>query len=445
MRSGRFNILVFIYAGWIAVASALFFLVAGKTGYTFTTIGIAVLWLSGIIVLIQYVNITNKNLLLFLQSFRFHDNTIQFNKIRKFPFRPIYDEFNRIIQEFKTMKLEKETEHQYFEHVIRHVNTALIAWDESGTITLFNDTAKKLLKTPYISHFDSLSNISPDLPGILRSLEPGKKQLTRLDLGNEKVPFSLNLSRFRQGEHTINLVAIDDIKTELEENESEAWQKLMKILNHEIVNSLSPIKLVSSGLDRRLDAGFSNEDDTGDIVTDLREGLKAINNRTQGLLRFIEDYKVLSEIPRPDLKRISIADLFHSLVPLLKSTLVPASVEITQEVTPGDLEISMDRKLVEQVLINIIKNSVQALENVPESRIQLLAYIEDERSVVEVTDNGSGIPFNVRDFIFMPFFTTKENGSGIGLSFSRQVMKLHRGMIRVFSKENQGTSVLLYF
>ena len=445
MKSDRFNLAVFLYALWIALASALFFKASENTGYTFTSIGLVVLWITGIIMLVIYVNITNKNLLVFLQSFRFHDSTIEFNKIKKFPFRPIYDEFNRIILEFKNLKQEKEMEHQYFEHVVKHVNTALIAWDENEKITLLNETAKNALGTPFIATLDGLSHISGELPSILRNLEPGNKQVIRIELKNERIPLSVNFSRFKLENRVINLAAFDNIKNELEDNESEAWQKLIKLLNHEIVNSLSPVNLVSSALVKKLDDGINDLSSFREVKDELNEGLKAIHNRSQGLLRFIEDYRILSEIPRPEIKKEQARELVGSLVHLVKDSLVPPGIKISYSIKPDNLLIPLDRKLIEQVLINLIKNSVQALDGSPNPEINIEAYYSGDHIIIEVHDNGCGIPFNIRDFVFMPFFTTKTDGSGIGLGFARQVMRIHKGMIQILTKENQGTSVLLLF
>ncbi len=444
MKSDRFNLIVLIYALWIAGTSALFFAAVETTGYTFTSIGLVIMWIMGIFLLIQYVNITNRNLLVFLQSFRFHDNTIEFNKIKKFPFRPVYDEFNRIIHEFKLLKQEKETEHQYYEHVVKHVNTALIAWDENEKIRILNDKAQKAFKTPFISTLSGLKFIVPDLPDILRNLEPGKKQLYRLNIRNQQIPLSISFSRFIQDQTIINLASIEDIGDELEENESEAWIKLMKLINHEIVNSLSPIKLVSSGLGKKLETNSENITDL-ETSNELKDGLKAIYNRSNGLLRFIEDFRTISEIARPDIREESVDELFASLVHLVRNSLVPPDVNISFTVEPEKLRIHGDRKLIEQVLINLIKNSVYSLKDIQEPGIRLTGFIKDDRTILGISDNGCGIPFNIRDFIFMPFFTTKKEGSGIGLSFSRQIMKLHKGNIQVISEEGAGTTVFLIF
>ncbi|HLF34423.1 MAG TPA: ATP-binding protein [Cyclobacteriaceae bacterium] len=445
MRSGRFNVTVTAFAISIAIISALFIKAAGAEGYTFTSLGLIVLWISGIIFLIHYVSVTNRNLLLFLQSFRFHDSTIEFNRIKKFPFQLIYDEFNRIIQEFKLLKQEKELEHQYYEHVVKHANTGLIAWDELERITLINDTAKSTLKIPFVATLGGLAGTSKGMPDELRKLDPGIKKLLRINIGNEIIPLSVNLSRFKLENRSINLVALNDLRNELEENESDAWQKLMRILNHEIVNSLSPIKLVSSALSSKVESMNSRDPETRDISGEIREGLKAIHNRSAGLLRFIEDYKAITDVPKPELRNISVHELVLSVVSLVKGTIVPDKIELRVDGNAEDLLILADKDLIEQVLINLIKNSVYALRETTSPVISIRGFQGNKGKGIVLQDNGCGIPFNIRDFIFMPFFTTKKDGTGIGLSWSRQIMRMHKGRISIDSQEGSGTRILLLF
>jgi two-component system nitrogen regulation sensor histidine kinase NtrY len=445
MKSNRFNFFVALFAIWIALSSALFFKLAGRTGYTFTTIALAGSWLIGILMLINYVNTTNRNLLVFLKSFRFKDSTIEFNRIGNFPFGSIYNEFNRIINDFKKLKEEKELEHQYFEHVVKHIHTGLIAWNSENHLVLFNETAKKILKTPYIATLGGLVIISKELPELLNHLEPGVNKLIRVNINNEIVPVSLNLMRYKMGESVINLVAMSDLRNELEENESEAWLKLLKILNHEIVNSLSPVKLVSSALLKKIETPTVYQEEFQNIQNDLKEGLSAIQNRSSSLLRFMEDYKAVTDIPKPEIKLELAGELISSLINLLKGSIIGENVKIIIIINPLELPILVDRRLLEQVLINLIKNAVYALQDEPNPIIQVSGYKISDRTVIEIRDNGCGIPFNIIDFIFMPFFTTKKDGSGIGLSWSRQIMKMHKGSIQINSVEKSGTSVKLIF
>jgi nitrogen fixation/metabolism regulation signal transduction histidine kinase len=330
--------------------------------------------------------------------------------------------------------------------VVRLAHAGLIAWSVDEHITLINETCKKIFKTPFVKKLDGLSAVCPDLPIILRDLKPGEKKLVRVEIKSVVIPLSFILSRFALENRMMNVVVVMDLRNELEENESEAWQKLMKILNHEIVNSLSPIKLMSSGLMQKM-----NEPDTRTaeetllFKNEVSEGLKAIYNRSSGVLRFIEDYKALTDIPRPEIRKESAWEMISSVVNLSRGALIPESVKVDMEGVTRNQVIPVDRTLIEQVLINLLKNSVQAVEGKGNAKITISSYVLDNREVIEISDNGCGIPFNIRDFIFMPFFTTKKDGSGIGLSWSRQIMKLHHGYIQVISAEGQGSSVRLYF
>ena len=457
MNSNRFNLTIIFYSIVIAITSSLLMWAVGQENKIVTSISLAAIWVAEVIFLIRYINITNRNLLLFLQSFQFKDATLSFTKKKNLPFKTIYDEFNRIIDQFNQMKTDKEIEHQYFEHIIKHVDTGLLAWDRKGKIHLINQAAKKLLKLPYISSLQGLGNIMDELPDILSEIKPGRQKLIRVPRGNELVSLYLRVSEFSIAGEKIRLASFQNINPELEESESEAWQKLIRVMTHEIVNSVGPIKLLSSTLLKTVNnpeevkkgkgqpaaagtIGFSEQ-----AFSNICAGLQAINSRSQGLSKFVEDYKTITDLPKPSFEEVHVAALIQNIITLLKDHLITNDIKISTSVYPPDLRALMDRKLVEQVLINIIKNAVHALQDHPSPLISISSKMDYDRMTIIIEDNGCGIPFNTMDYVFMPFFTTKQGGSGIGLTLSRQIMKLHNGMMNLISKEGEGTRVILTF
>ena len=447
MNSNRFNINIIFFSFSIAITSYAFMWAISQPNKIVTSISLAVLWIIEILFLIRYINTTNKNLLLFLQSFHFKDSSLTFYKNRKLPFKPIYNEFNRIIDLFNQLKTEKEIEHQYFDHVIKHVDTGLLAWDSNNQVTLFNMAAKQILNVPHIGNLSGLKSISKDMPEKLENLKPGRQELLKILHGDELISLYVRVSEFTISGEKIKLASFQNIHSELEESESEAWQKLIKVLTHEIVNSVSPMKLVSSSLLKTLSK--SDEKDqimlTSEELENMQSGLSAIYNRSLGLSKFVDDYKTITDIPKPDFEEVKVSELFDEILDLLKNSFLNDRIKIKVKLDPGDLRIFMDKKMIAQILINLLKNSAHALSDKRNPLIELTSIGLKDRALIIIEDNGCGIPFNMLDYVFMPFFTTRQEGSGIGLTLSRQIMKAHNGFINLVSHEGEGTKVTLIF
>jgi two-component system nitrogen regulation sensor histidine kinase NtrY len=252
MKSSQFNIRVIFHAVLIAITAGLFLWAIGQENKIVTSISLFVIWILQIWSLIRYVNTTNDHLLLFLQSFQFDDSSITFNKHKKLPFKEIYKEFNRIIEHFRDLKIQKEVEHQYFEQVVRHVETGLIAWDEIEKVHLLNQAAKRILQVPHVVSLQGFKSVQEDLPERLKKINPGRQEVLKIFEGNEIKNLYIRASEFTIRDEKIKLVSLQNIQPELEEKEADAWQRLIKVLTHEIVNSVGPIKLVSSSLMKTL-------------------------------------------------------------------------------------------------------------------------------------------------------------------------------------------------
>jgi nitrogen fixation/metabolism regulation signal transduction histidine kinase len=448
MNSSQFNIRVILQVVLIAITAGIFLWAVSQENKIVTSISLFAVWILQIWLLIRYVNTTNNHLLLFLQSFRFDDSSITFSKKKKLPFKEIYKEFNRIIEHFRDLKIQKEIEHQYFENVVKHVETGLIAWDKTEKVHLLNDAAKKILQIPHVVSLQGFKAVQEDLPSRLKKINPGHQEVLKIFEGNEIKNLYIRASEFTIHNERIKLVSLQNIRPELEEKEAEAWQILIKVLTHEIVNSVGPIKLVSSSLMKTLIKSgrtVSSEEMTEELIENTYAGLKAIHNRSQGLSKFVDDYKTVTEIPKPDMQQVNVNDLIQGVVSLLKSGQLLENIAIKIEVKPPGLEIQMDQKMVEQILLNVLKNAIYALADHSSPRILMRSYEKESSKIIEVEDNGTGIPFNILDYIFMPFFTTKKEGSGIGLTLSRQLMRAQKGQVKIYSREGEGTVVSLIF
>lgn len=444
MNSSIFNVRVTIHVVLLAVTSAIFVWTLEKDHLLVTRFSLGVLWVVQIILLIYYVNKTNRDLLLFLQSFEFKDDTLTFNKKKKLPFKPVYDEFNRIIENFRSVKLEKEMEHQYFLYSIRHVDTGLISFDQDGKVELFNEAAKRLLGIEYAQSIQSLDRVTVGLREQCLKLTPGNQELVKIVKDREILWLSIRAAEFKMQEKHIKLISFQNIKNELDEQELESWQKLIRVLTHEIINSVSPITLLSSTLVKIFENNGQPRKKSeleDEQLENTLNGLQAINKRSKGLSKFVESYKSLTRIPEPVMGQVLVKDLFDHVNQLFVEENDKSLIE--SEVTPGRLTIDADEKLIEQVLINLLKNAVEAGQDADDLKIQLKGYQDNGNTKIVISDNGPGISSEVIDNIFVPFYTTKKEGSGIGLSLSRQILRKHGGNLEAISSEGEGATFII--
>jgi signal transduction histidine kinase len=281
-------------------------------------------------------------------------------------------------------------------------------------------------------------------------VRPGEKSLVKLEVHGEFLQLVMYATEIRLHGQSQKLVSIQNIQSELDEKEMEAWQKLVRVLTHEIMNSLTPISSLASTVNGMLrpetQNGLTQKELTVDAMRDVRGAVETIEKRSQGLLHFVDAYRNLARIPRPNFGIVPVADLFRRVEQLMQERFSSAQISFSKHVDPTSLELTADAELIEQVLINLVRNAMDAVMDRNDSSIALAGRIgENGRVIIEVTDNGIGIPKDVQDRIFVPFFTTKPNGSGIGLSLSRQIMRLHRGSISVNSEPGRQTAFTLRF
>jgi signal transduction histidine kinase len=326
----------------------------------------------------------------------------------------------------------------------------LIAFQKSGEVELINTAAKRLLKVPRLKNIKALESFSKALVDKLLKLGPKERALVKIDDGGEILHLSLYSTAFKLGGQIISLVSIQNIQSELEKTEIDAWQKLIRVLTHEIMNSITPISSLASTMNELLNDNLSNlktEDESErETLDDMQQAVKTIQKRSQGLLHFVDAYRNLTIIPQPNFQVFGIQELFDRVGKLMQTNIKENGINFLVSVEPRTLEVTADPELIEQVLINLLLNALQALENQEDPTIELMARLNDRgRILVQVSDNGPGITSENREKIFVPFFSTKDGGSGIGLSLSRQIMRLHNGTINVHSDPESKTTFFLRF
>jgi len=421
--------------------------------YYMTPFLFGVLLLIQVFSLINYIEKTNRIVSSFLESVRFSDfsRTFQVEGLGS-SFDNLKRSFNKVIEDFQKIRSEKEEHYFYLHQIISHVEIGILAFQKDGTVEMINNAAKKLFNVQNLKNIQLLETWSPGLEKVFLNIKPGGNELIKVKKAEDLLQLSIYATEFKINEREIILVSIKNIQSELEEQEMKAWQKLIRVLTHEIMNSIAPIASLTSTVnvmvketakDFALNKLENIETETFD---DIIEALETVHKRSTGLIHFVEKYRNLTKIPEPNFRIYRVKTQFENIYNLLKKEITEKNIKLSIAVIPEKLEITADEQLIEQVLINLVKNSIHALENIKNGEIKLNAYINNNgKRVIQIYDNGQGIIKEVGDKIFIPFFTTKTGGSGIGLSFSKQIMRQHGGNIKVNSEPLVETCFTLTF
>lgn len=436
---------VLLLSGSICLLAYLLF----KTEFIAASIFLGLTIAYQVFSLIRFVTKTNRDLNRFLLSIKHSDFSQSFSrKSEGSGFEELNTAFSEVTKEFQRAKIETEEHFRFLQTIIDHVGIALIAYDSDGRVELINNAAKKLLKIPRLGDIHDIEAISPGLAEKLSNISPGDKDLVKFKQGDNLLQLSIYATGFILRQQQLNLVAMQNIQSELEEREMISWQNLIRVLTHEIMNSITPIASLASTANGLLkgDKECKVPEELNEVISDVGNAVKTIEKRSKGLITFIDNYRKLTRIPKPDFKIVQVRDLFERVESLMKDQIERTAIHYKSEIDPESLTITADPALIEQVLINLCKNSVEAVSGVSHPKIKLKAGTDGQgNSVIKVIDNGKGITEEVSERIFIPFFTTKPEGSGIGLSLSRQIVRLHKGTIGVTSLPNERTVFKLGF
>jgi two-component system, NtrC family, nitrogen regulation sensor histidine kinase NtrY len=401
--------------------------------------------------IIRFVDKTNRDLTSFLESIRFSEFTRSFQmEGMGSSFNRLYKAFNDVIDDFQKVRAEKEEHFHYLQTIVQNIDVCIIAYQHNGKVEMINNAAKKLFQQGSIEDIHKLSNLSSELADTLLNIKPGENKLVKVHDENDFLQLAINTTELKIKSKIIILATIKNIQNVLEDQETEAWQKLIRVLTHEIMNSITPISSLSATVDIMLKEIVLKKSEGALIdmesVNEIQQALQTINKRSNGLLHFVNTYRNLTRIPKPTFKITPVSELFNSVSHLLENEFTEKKIKLTINIEPVSLELSIDEQLIEQVLINLIQNSIYALEGIPAAQIELKSFLNKRgRPTIQVIDNGVGILKEVLDKIFIPFFTTKQSGSGIGLSLSRQILKLHGGTITAKSVPDKETVFTLTF
>jgi two-component system nitrogen regulation sensor histidine kinase NtrY len=445
----RFTFLIILRILLLVTTVVIISIIFGDKRLFFNQIILGLLLVTQIGELIRFVNHTNRELTKFFYAIRYSDFSITFKQsaLGK-TFKNLEESMADIIAAYTQVKIEKEAQFHLLQMLVNQLPIGIIAVDPDDTITLINPTAEIMVSIPGLKNWRILEQQNAVFAREIQQLGSNARKLIEMRSASENRFLSVDVRTLIILDRPLKLITLQDINSEIEQKEIEAWHKLIRILTHEIMNSVTPISSLTETMQSLLQDRSGDQKQLGELkeetISDIRFSLHTIQKRSDGLLHFVENYRKLTKIPKPSLAQINVSSFLNHVEKLMSHELLRNDIKLSIDVDK-ELEIILDPVLVEQTLINLVTNSIHAVGKSAKPQIILKSYQQEKQTVIEVADNGKGIPAKEIVEIFIPFFTTKKEGSGIGLSLSKQIMSLHGGSIKVKSEIGQGTSFYLHF
>jgi len=447
----NFRIQIIVRVLLLAITLFMVVVIFENDAYFVSSIILAALFILQLISLVRFTEQTNRKLVKLFESIRYTDFTTRFsdNELGR-SFNELNKEFNLVIEAFNKNKTEKEEHFNYLLTVIQHVSIGILVYKRDGSVDVYNNAVKKLFQLSTLRSINDLKNVSPDLPEVLLNMRSGEKELVKLYVDDELIQLAINATQFKMRGDEFLLVSFQDINPELEQKEIESWQKLIRVLTHEIMNSITPISSLAATVSDIIDDTRKNNPPKRkeDIETldDVAHAISTIEKRSKGLLKFVEIYRNLTRIPKPTFRYFEVKEMVDRALELLSKEIDNHKVRVKSKILPSELKILADPDLIDQVIINLLLNAIDTVKEMDNPEINITASVNlNNRVTIEISDNGKGIKPDIMDKIFMPFFTSKKTGSGIGLSLSRQIMQMHKGSISVRSKQGEGAAFTMIF
>lgn len=447
-KSFRFRIIIRLLLLCLVFWGVAFFQL--KHQYYFTTIELLVVAIILVIELIFFVERGYQQLNGMLYSVKEKDFNISFSPLHQSKtFSDLAQLLNDLTEGYRSVRIEKEVHYQFINHVVDQISQAIICFDSGGNVSLANIASRKLLKSKRIKNISDFNRIDSRITKLFWDIAEGQESLITFMHNGELNRYTVTCSSIKLQGQSNKLIVMHDIHQPLQEQELESYRKLIRVLTHEIMNSVTPILSLSQAMSETLresDNSIKSISNLSDEeAKDLAEGYFAIEVRSKALMRFVKDFRSLTKLPTPNIETINIDELMKPVIALLKPTLDQKGISISLSVSKGASMCNVDRDLIEQVLINLIKNAIEALGKTSKPKIEIEVDHKATATIISIKDNGMGISETDFDKVFVPFYSTKPNGSGIGLSLSQQIMRLHNGNITFKSTKGTGSVFSLTF
>lgn len=383
-----------------------------------------------------------KQMVEFSEAVKYRDFTRRFVvKSEKTAEGKLYSAFNQINDVYKNISIDQALQHQYLNKVINMLDTAIIFYDaDSGKVIWLNDAFKDLFQVPHLGNISGMEKRHPELYQKTMQLKVGKHQMETAHSSKGKIKLLMQSSGFDTQDGSFRIIVYQNINEAIDETETRAWHKLLRVLTHEIMNSIGPISSLAETLHDRLEHWEGEQE-----IDDLKLGIFTIKRRSEGLLQFAKSYRLINKVDQPQFSEILVIQLFENIYQLLEPTLIQKNIDVDIIIKNTRMILRADLNLLEQVIINLLLNAIEAVKEVEEPYISLSAIETRDIIQLKIQDNGGGMSPEIQEQIFTPFFTTKKTGTGVGLTLSKQIMLMHGGNISVDSKEGEGSTFTLQF
>lgn len=445
----RFTFRLIIRLLFINIMALLLFYLVRNTQLWFTITGVSLILLGSIISLYYYINEIREDIKRFILAVKTRDHTLNFkNKATRGSFPELYESFNEIIQIHKDIQLEQDSIFQLIKTILEQVPVGVIvvkkqkSTQEKSEISFFNQAASNLLNVPAYSYWHRFEQHLPIFTKEIEQIDTGGKRFIELKIQDKFIQLSIEVIPLNLYGADYNIISFQNIKDEIEQKETEAWNRLIGVISHEILNSITPISSLSDTVNQMI---TNKESLNAEDLEDLKPALQTIKRRSEGLLDFVKDYRLIAELPTPNAEQHSIGEVLQHVKVLMQPMVSAKHIKLQVLQTASKISLQIDLKLIEQALINLITNSLYALEDTEQPVIEVTYRLAHNKVYIDVSDNGNGIEAANIEKIFVPFYTTRKNGSGIGLTITRNIMKMHRGSLEVDSVPNQRTTFSLVF
>ncbi len=434
---------------FVNILAVLLVYLIRNTQLWFTITGVGLILLASTISLYFYINQIRDDIKRFILAVKTRDHTLNFkNKVTRGSFPELYESFNDIIQIHKDIQLGQDAIFQLIRTILEQVPVGVIVVKKSkddtqkSEISFFNIAASTLLNVPAYSYWHRFEEHLPLFAAEIEKINAGGKRFLELKIQDKFIQLSIEVIPLNLYGADHIIISFQNIKDEIEQKETEAWNRLIGVISHEILNSITPISSLSDTVNQMINHKTTlNQED----LEDLKPALQTIKRRSEGLLDFVKDYRLIAELPTPNAEQHSIGEILQHVKVLMHPMVSAKHIKLQVLQTASKISIQVDFKLVEQALINLITNSMYALEHTEQPLIEVTYRLAHNKVYIDVSDNGKGIDADSIEKIFVPFYTTRKNGSGIGLTITRNIMKMHRGSLEVDSVPNERTTFSLVF
>ncbi|MEL7023961.1 MAG: ATP-binding protein [Pseudomonadota bacterium] len=413
-----------------------------ETSFIITPTVVALLCIALLVEFVFFVQRTNREVSRFFDSIRHADFSHRVDpKLKGAGFEELARSMREITERLQILRNAGESEKLQSRSIVEHVPVPMFSVIASERVVLHNHAARRLFGTRPAASVEDLARISPGLVKAIREQIPGQSTLINIPSEDSDVhKMTLSLTEIVVGNEHQRLITLQNIGDALAASELEAWQQMAQVLAHEIMNSLTPVASLANTARTLLD------DESGNSQTQAREAISTVAQRADSLMGFVQGYRRFTRLPAPKMDTLSVSELLSDMELLVSAEVLAAGISLTAQTPANDLQLRGDRQQLEQVLINLVRNAMDALASIDQPEIRLIGRRNRRgRVVIEVQDNGDGIPESMRDRVFVPYFSTRTGGSGVGLALTRQVMIAHGGSVTITDAEPQGTRIGMVF